>query len=242
MPTRIYYPLLTQSPNQFELPSKQAQHLRVLRFNCGDSLQLFDGKGHFADARIQQIDKKSVRVEVDALQIAATADTYPIHLIQALTRHETMDWIIQKATELGVKSITPVISARTQGRLKDKQREQKMQHWQEVIVSAAEQCGLNFLPILKAPLPLTDFLAERTAHTPPLFIFDPEATQSFHDLHTIPASSQIMIGPEGGFTADEIKAALYHQAIPLRLHHNILRAETAAIAALSIGQFHFGRK
>ena len=242
MPTRIYYPLLTQGPHLFELPSKQAQHVRVLRFKLADSLQLFDGKGHVAPARITQLDKKSIWVEIEALQIAPQTDLYPIHLIQALTRHETMDWIIQKATELGVKSITPVISERTQGRLKGNQLDKKMQHWQEIIVSAAEQSGLNFLPILKTPLQLIDFLTGLTTHAPPLFIFDPEATQSFHDLKSIPASSQILIGPEGGFTADEIQAAIRFQATPLHLHQNILRAETAAISALSIGQFHFGRK
>ncbi len=239
MPTRIYYPHLTQCASPLELPPKQAQHVRVLRLSLGESVELFDGKGHFAEAKLVHLDKKSVQLELADLHIATPAQTYPIHLVQAMTRNETMDWIIQKATELGVKSITPIMSERTQGRLKDSQLDKKMTHWQEIIISAAEQSQLNFLPLLKAPLLLSDFLAGLNAHSPPLFIFDPESSQSIRDLHAHPKTCQLMIGPEGGFTAAEIKAALAHHATALRLHQNILRAETAAITALSISQFYF---
>jgi 16S rRNA (uracil1498-N3)-methyltransferase len=240
MPSRIYYPLLSQSPPIFELPAKQAQHVRVLRCNLGDALEVFNGKGHFAEAHIIHLDKKSVQLELKALQIATQAETYPVHLIQALTRNETMDWIIQKATELGVKSITPIMSERTQGRLKADQLNKKMLHWQEIIISAAEQSQLNFLPILKEALTLENYLAAQNEHAPPLFIFDPQSSHSFHDLRTHPKACQIMIGPEGGFTPAEVKMALTHHAQSLRLHQNILRAETAAITALSLCQFHFG--
>ena len=241
MPTRIYCPLLTESPTRLECPAKQAQHLRVLRFQLGDALQLFNGKGDFAEATIIHLDKKSIQLEIAALQMASPSETYPIHLIQALTRNETMDWIIQKATELGVKSITPIISERTQGRLKGSQLDKKMTHWQEIMISAAEQSGFNFLPTLHSPLLFLDFLAELNPDSPPLFIFDPEEKQAFYDLHIHPTSSQLLIGPEGGFTKEEVNAAVRDHATPLRLHHNILRAETAAIAALSMTQLHFGR-
>ncbi len=240
MPTRIYYPALTQETERIELPPKQAQHIRVLRLHLGETLHLFNGRGHFASATLIHLDKKFVHLERDALQIAEPPTTYPIHLVQAMTRNDTMDWIIQKATELGVKSITPIMSERTQGRLKADQLEKKISHWQEIIISAAEQSHLNFLPILKIPLTLAEYLKEQDQHSPPLLIFDPESPHSFHDLRSHPKTCQILIGPEGGFTAAEIKTALTHQATSLRLHQNILRAETAAITALSICQFHFG--
>ena len=242
MPTRIYYPLLKQSPERFELPSRQSQHLRVLRFGLGESLEVFDGQGLLAVAHISYIDKKQIQLERGVLQKAPTLLTYPMHLIQALTRHDTMDWIIQKATELGVQSITPVISERTQGRLKDQQLTKKMIHWQEVMISAAEQSHLSILPELRPLQRLDDFFSCLGTDSPALFIFDPAAEKSIDEIHSAPQSSQIMIGPEGGFTAAEVKQALAHQAIPLRLHQNILRAETASIAALSICQFHFSKK
>ncbi len=237
MPPRIYYPELKQSASCIDLPAKQAQHLRVLRLLQGEEVELFDGKGQTAQAKLLEISKKRVALEREPIVSVPAPETHPVHLLQALTRHETMDWILQKATELGVKSITPLICERTQGRLKGEQGQKKQAHWQEVLVSACEQSGLNFLPVLNPPILFVDYLQQHSlqnAH----FILDPQSTHSF-EAYAPPAASSLLIGPEGGWTASELLQALAAGAQPICIHANVLRAETAAVCAISLCQYAF---
>ncbi len=221
---RIYLPTFEKI-----FPPRQAQHVRVLRLNRGEALTLFDGKGQLAQARLSKIDKKTVEVEITALQTAPRPETFPIHLAMSVIRE--MDWVMQKATELGVQEITPLISARTQGHPSDK----KQAHWHEVMISAAEQSGCNFLPTLHPTLNFETFARQN----PGALILDPTATRSLKDLPPDRKSATLLIGPEGGLTPQEILLAKEAGCIRVSLHEQILRAETAAIVATGIVQFYF---
>lgn len=232
MTTRIYCPLL--SPGYFSLAEPQAQHVRVLRLKGGESLILFDGKGQLAQAEIIQLDKKKVEVKVEKIDAAVPTETYPVHLFQALIRPDKMDWIIQKSVELGVKSITPILCERTQGRLSTQQIQKKSEHWNEIIISSAEQCGLNFLPVLHPPLSFEKMIPALPVESSGVFILSPVAPTSFSEIKCPQAGAALVIGPEGGFSAEELTWAAHLQAI--RLHENVLRSETAAIVALALCQ------
>lgn len=224
--TRIYVPTLASPVT--ELPEKAQQHVRVLRLQVGDTLELFDGQGHIATACIRSIDKKNIQIDVQPLVVAPLPQTYPIHLMQALINPTKMDLIIQKAVELGVKSITPLICERTQGR--PERVAQKMQHWQAIMESSAEQCGLNLLPVLH-PIIALDSVPEaaRTLGAHPVMLSPLAAKQS---LGPRPAATAVIIGPEGGFSPRELAWATAQHLDALCLHENILRAETAAIVAI----------
>lgn len=244
MSPRIYYsgPFSLTMPQS--LDSRGAHHVRVLRLQTGDLLTLFNGIDQLAQARIEQLDKKQVQVRLLQIDNALPLLVRPLHLVQGLIRSDKMDWIIQKAVELGVTEITPVICERTQGRLKPTQWEAKCLHWQEIIMSAGEQSGNNCLPTLHAPRLFSDFLGQHSSQPVSTFILDPQATQTFHDF-TAPTSSteiRILIGPEGGFTSTELSLAAYSGSLSICIHPHILRAETAAIAALTQCQFHFNAK
>ncbi len=237
---RIYFAELLSSPGQFALPDKRAQHVRVLRLQSGDEISLFDGQGHVALAKIVSMDKKGATVERGVVNISALSHMPPVHLAMSLIRAEAMDWAIQKAVELGVTTITPVITTRTQGRFTVEQAEKKHMHWQEVMISACEQSGLNRLPCLE---PLT--LLEKILHAPQTgarIIFKHNAPRLTMLSEKHGGETTLLIGPEGGFTETEVSDAHEAGFLSFALHENILRAETAAVVAMSLVQFHLANK
>lgn len=235
---RIYFPELAQISNLLFLPTKQAQHVRVLRLNPQDHIELFDGKGLIATSQITKIDKKSVELELLSKTSAKPAATFPIHLAMSYIRNEQMDWVIQKSVELGVKEITPIMAERSQGRLNQEQAEKKQAHWFEVMVSAAEQSHLNFLPTLNPACTFEAFLASGTASGMKL-ILDPYATSSLKAIKPTHRSATLFIGPEGGFSDNEVSKAKGAGFMGIQLHEQILRAETAAITGIAMTQFCF---
>ncbi len=147
---------------QHDLPETQAHYIgRVLRHATGDAVQLFDGSGREYLGELVEVGKKNVRVELRE-QFAGQPDSpLRIHLGQGLSRGERMDWAIQKATELGVAEITPIVSERCEVRLKDERADKRLQHWRQVAISACEQCGRSSLPLIHPPLALEDWLRGR---------------------------------------------------------------------------------
>lgn len=147
---------------QHDLPEAQAHYIgRVLRHATGDAVQLFDGSGREYLGELVEVGKKNVRVELRE-QFAGQPDSpLRIHLGQGLSRGERMDWAIQKATELGVAEITPIVSERCEVRLKDERADKRLQHWRQVAISACEQCGRSSLPLIHSPLALEDWLRGR---------------------------------------------------------------------------------
>jgi 16S rRNA (uracil1498-N3)-methyltransferase len=176
-----------------------------------------------------------------SIGIAADADRespFPITLVQCVPRGDRMDFIVQKATELGVTRIVPVLSQRSIVRLDAAQSESKASHWRAVVVNACEQCGRNRLPPVSAPVPLLDYLGGSAAAGARLVLEpDIESTALPAELG---ASAQIAIGPEGGFADGELDALRIAGFIRVRLGPRTLRTETAAIAALTWLQTRFG--
>ncbi|PYC23558.1 16S rRNA (uracil(1498)-N(3))-methyltransferase [Aquipseudomonas alcaligenes] len=225
------------SLGQLELPEAQAHYIgRVLRHAAGDAVQLFDGSGQEYRGELIEVGKKAVRVELRE-QLAGQAESpLRIHLGQGLSRGERMDWAIQKATELGVGEITPIVSERCEVRLKDERADKRLAHWRQVAISACEQCGRSVLPLIHPPITLAEWQAHVQAELK--LVLHPVAAPL--ESHARPQSLAFLIGPEGGLSEAEVeqaRAAGFHAA---RLGPRVLRTETAPVVALAVAQQLWG--
>lgn len=220
-----------------ELPEAQAHYIgRVLRLNAGAAVQLFDGSGIEFIGEITEVDKKQVRVALSE-QIAGQPESpLRIHLGQGLSRGERMDWAIQKATELGVSEITPIVSARCEVRLKDERADKRLAHWRQIAISACEQSGRSSVPMIQPPMALTDWLQQSSAELKLVLHPVAQALSS----HNKPASLAFLIGPEGGLNDSEVAQAQAAGFLAARLGPRVLRTETAPVVALSIAQQLWG--
>lgn len=236
--SRIYQPV-PLAVGMLQLEENASHHLaRVLRAAVKDEVIIFNGEGGEYHGVIQQINKKNVVVELSKFVDRNSESPVVISLAQGIARGEKMDFVIQKAVELGVSEIFPIISERCNVRL-DQEREQKrMQHWQAVVISACEQSGRNRLPVVHAPLMLSDWLEQ--SHAEMKLVLSPHVTKKLKDVSVKPASIAVLIGPEGGLSEREIETTIKYNFTALNLGPRILRTETAAVAALSVLQFHFG--
>ncbi|MNO30207.1 Ribosomal RNA small subunit methyltransferase E [compost metagenome] len=225
------------SLGEHELPEAQAHYIgRVLRMAEGDAVQLFDGSGQEYRGQLLEVGKKRVRVQLDEQFEGQVESSLPIHLGQGVSRGERMDWAIQKATELGVSEITPIVSERCEVRLKDERADKRLAHWRQIAISACEQCGRSRVPVLHAPVPLGDWLKQVDASLK--LVLHPVAEPLVS--HAKPASLAFLIGPEGGLTEGEVdlaKAAGFQAA---RLGPRVLRTETAPVVALAVAQQLWG--
>lgn len=220
-----------------ELPEAQAHYIsRVLRLNAGAAVQLFDGSGVEYLGEITEVGKKLVRVEL-CEQIAGQPESpLRIHLGQGLSRGERMDWAIQKATELGVSEITPIVSERCEVRLKDERADKRLAHWRQIAISACEQSGRSSVPMIQPPMALTDWLQQSSAELKLVLHPVAQALSS----HNKPASLAFLIGPEGGLNDSEVTQAQAAGFLAARLGPRVLRTETAPVVALSIAQQLWG--
>ncbi|MGE0583183.1 MAG: 16S rRNA (uracil(1498)-N(3))-methyltransferase [Steroidobacteraceae bacterium] len=221
--------------------------LRVLRLRAGDALTLFDGRGGEYPSRLLRTEKLSAIVAVDAQLAMERESPLAITLLQGLARGEKMDWIVQKATELGVARIVPVAVGRSVMRMADETRaDRKLQHWRAVAAGACEQCGRNRLPRIVAPMDLAAALSSLDAVDLRLLL-SPDAPDALATLArpggeaAAPLRSvALLIGPEGGFEDEEGRAAARHGFRPARFGPRVLRTETAALAALAALQLLAG--
>lgn len=225
------------SLGRHELPEAQAHYIgRVLRLAAGDAVQLFDGSGREFLGELVEVGKKNVQVELRE-QFAGLAESpLRIHLGQGLSRGERMDWAIQKATELGVAHITPIVSERCEVRLKDERADKRLAHWQQIAISACEQCGRSVLPAIHPPMLLGDWLARTEAELK--LVLHPIAEPL--TSHVRPATLAFLIGPEGGLSEAEVAEAQRAGYQAARLGPRVLRTETAPVAALSVAQQLWG--
>ncbi len=214
------------------LGEQAAGHVsRVLRLKEGDAVQLFNGDGAQYDAVLTQVDKKGVRARVDAATAVNRESPLPITLMQGISRGERMDYTVQKAVELGVTRIEPVISERCGVSVDAERWEKKREHWQRVAESACEQSGRNVVPEIAAVRRLDIALSEMAPGGLRLML-DPEARQGLRDLQ--PGNAVVLlVGPEGGLGEMDMKYARAAKFAGLRLGPRILRTETAAMAALA---------
>lgn len=216
------------------LPEQVAHHVHVLRLSVGATLMLFDGGGDEYIATLQTLEKKRVTVEIKTMQSRSVELPYAITLAQALPEAAKMDWIIEKAVELGAAGIVPLAAQRCVVRLSAERAEKRAAHWQGVIVAASEQSGRNRLAHLAPLVDFSSWIAQQDLHR--RVVLTPRAEQSLADWsrHQPAQAVTIMIGPEGGFSPDEERSALHHGALPLSMGPRVLRTETAGLAALAV--------
>jgi 16S rRNA (uracil1498-N3)-methyltransferase len=230
---RSYIDAELEPGRALSLPEAAATHLlRVLRLGLGDEVTLFNGDGFDYRARISALAKRSAEAEVlDRLEVGRESPLR-VTLAQALARGEKMDLVLQKATELGVQRIAPVITERTEVKLDAERADRRLAHWRGVVASACEQCGRACLPEVAEPMPLHAFLAAMQSPGQLILALDPEGD---HALSTLPdfESLVLVIGPEGGLSPRDLSQLRAAEAKGLRLGPRILRTETAGLAALS---------
>jgi len=234
-----------------ELARDTASHLaKVLRARSGDEIILFNGDGREFTGAIEAVRGSRVSASIGAARSIDRESSLALTLLQCVPRGDRMDFIVQKATELGVGRIVPVLSRRSVVRLDQSQAASKQAHWRAVAVSACEQCGRNRLPSVDAPQPLLNYLgAMNPKETPGLLrlVLEPENAAREQlgarvDAHAAAPviGADIAIGPEGGFAPEELEAFELSAFSRLRLGPRVLRTETAAIAAIVVLQARFG--
>ena len=235
---RFYCPLPLISGQVVDLPPTAARHVQVLRMQPGHSLTLFNGQGGQFSAEVQHMGRSDVRVVVGEHRDMECEAAVQVHLAVGMPANERMDWLVEKATELGVQRITPLMTERSVIRLTGERAEKKQVHWQAVAASASEQCGRNRVPLIDAPERLDAWLAKQSvqadvvqgvlslhASTQPLTALRANAVQT---------SWVLLNGPEGGLTDAEDAAARVKGFLALSLGERVLRAETAALGALAL--------
>jgi 16S rRNA (uracil1498-N3)-methyltransferase len=247
--TRVYVEAALTTGSVVDLPPDTASHLaKVLRARLGDELILFNGDGREFNGAIDTVRGSRVSACVGESRQVDRESPLAITLVQCVPRGDRMDFIVQKATELGVSRIVPVLSQRSVVRLDAGQSESKAIHWRAVAVSACEQSGRTRLPSIDAARPLLGYLGESIPAGGPRLVFAPDSTApwvsvasgSGRETDTAMAAAEIAIGPEGGFASDELEAFRVSGFSRVGLGPRILRTETAAIAALVWLQARFG--
>lgn len=235
---RIYQAVPLQSTTSLTLSADASHHLsRVLRVKINDPLIIFNGRGGEYSAHISAINKKTVTVSIDKFIERDVESPLEMCLAQGISRGEKMDFTIQKAVELGVKKIIPLFTERCNVKLTQERSEKRWQHWQSIIISAAEQSGRTFIPELTMPVSYADWI--NAVEFECGFVLSPVANSISNQL-THPASITLIVGPEGGLTAEEEQQALAKGCSQLNLGPRILRTETAALTAITALQCYFG--
>ena len=235
---RFHCPLPLAAGAQFDLPAGAARHVQVLRLQPGDAITLFNGAAAHGQwqAQIVEMGRSHVQVRLVAHEALECEHRRPVHLLAGITANERMDWLVEKATELGVASITPLVAERSVLKLKGERAEKKLAHWQAVAVAACEQCGRNRVPVVHDAVDLAGWLraqAPLPAQGTRLLLSLRTGTQA---LRTAAAGGGALIflsGPEGGLSSTEEDLALAHGFAPVTLGPRVLRAETAPLAALA---------
>lgn len=223
------------------VPSSVAYHLvRVLRLRLGALIIVFDGQGNEHYAEVASINAEQVSVKIAEPIRGITESPLHITLVQGISRAERMDWTLQKATELGVHAIAPVITARSVVRLDDRQASKKLEHWQAVVVGACEQSGRRVIPSVHAPKRLHEYLSNSSDTANLRLVLDPTAPVALTSLARPTSNIELLIGPEGGLDDDELQRATASGFTAVRLGPRVLRTETASVVALSVLQALWG--
>lgn len=236
--SRLYTPLPLQSGQAAELTDTAAHYLtNVLRLGIGARLRLFNGDGREYEATIESVGKQRVRVAVGAASAPATESALTTVLGLGISRGERMDFAIQKSTELGVTTIVPLFTEHCEVKLQGERLDKRQSHWQQIAISACEQCGRVSVPVVQPPAELSAWLP--TVATSLKLVLDHEESGSLGG--TRPANGvALLIGPEGGLSPAEIAAAKAAGFSGLALGKRVLRTETAPLAALSVLQYLWG--
>ena len=236
--SRLYVNAALNVGSRIELDEDAAHYVRsVLRLKPEQSIVLFNGRGGEYPSRFSEVSRKSVRVEIEAYSDRDVESPLSVTLGMGISRGDRMDWAVQKAVELGVNQLTPLMTERCVTKLNDEKKQQRLQHWQHIVQHAAEQSGRTRLPSMDEIVDLPVWVSRQQG----LRVFlDPYAAQTLADCQ--PQNNQITLlsGPEGGFSDQERQLAKAAGFIPVRMGARILRTETAVLSALSAVQALWG--
>ncbi|MCK6263040.1 16S rRNA (uracil(1498)-N(3))-methyltransferase [Vibrio sp. ZSDE26] len=236
---RIYHPHPISQLGLLDLDDDAAGHIgRVLRMKAGQEVLLFDGSGAEFPAVIHEAGKKRVTVELSERIERSSESPLDLHLGQVISRGDKMEFTIQKSVELGVNTITPLISERCGVKLDTKRFEKKLAQWQKIAISACEQCGRNTVPVIRPIMPLEQWCAEQTDALK--LNLHPRANYSINTLPEPISKVRLLIGPEGGLSSQEIDMTQEYQFEETLLGPRVLRTETAALTAITALQVRFG--
>ncbi len=239
---RIYTELSLHCDSSLVLDGSAARHLAsALRMKAGQQITLFNGQGGEYAAELTEVGKNKVSVKIVEYRDIDRESALKIHLAIGVSRGERMDLIVQKATELGAMEITPLFTERTEVKLNGERLEKKIRHWQQIAISACEQCQRNRVPRINSPATMDQWLSlsdQNSGETLKFVLHHRSKTR----LSEQPVANNIclLVGPEGGLGEREIDAAIDHGFQPLALGPRVLRTETAPLAAISIIQSLWG--
>jgi len=241
MSTRLFVSGALINGAELELDGDRARYLgKVLRIRVGDSISVFNGEGPEWPAIVTRVGKSAVGLELGESVDAGSESPLKIHLVQGISRGDRMDFVVQKATELGVKRITPVLTEYGVVKLNSDRAEKRRDHWQKIASSACEQSGRTRLPLIDTPVPLKNWLGAKPTAVDAELILAPHASVSLASISAPETKVCVMIGPEGGFSDNEYGDADVSGFKAVSLGPRILRTESAAIATLAILQFLWG--
>ncbi|MGC6387942.1 16S rRNA (uracil(1498)-N(3))-methyltransferase [Ewingella sp. S1.OA.A_B6] len=236
---RIYHPEPLNAHSEIALCEDAANHVgRVLRMQPGHLIQLFDGSNQVFEASITQVDKKSVRVSLSEGVLSDNESPLNLHLGQVISRGEKMEFTIQKSIELGANTITPLFSDRCGVKLDGERLEKKLQQWQKIAIAACEQCGRNRIPTIRPAMQLEAWCAEQDDSLK--LNLHPRASHSINTLPLPVNHVRLLIGPEGGLSAEEIAMTSGYGFTDILLGPRVLRTETTALTAITALQVRFG--
>ncbi|MCX4160436.1 MULTISPECIES: 16S rRNA (uracil(1498)-N(3))-methyltransferase [Paraburkholderia] len=227
-----------QSGDVVSLPDDVVRHIQVLRLQAGDSLALFNGEGGAYQAELIEVERRSASVKIGAFSAAEAEPPYRLTLAQGIAGGDKMDWLIEKAVELGASNFVPLTTTRSVVRLAGERAQRRLAHWEGIVRAACEQCGRNRLP---AVAPIREFTAwlDALGTTPAdgelRLLLSPRASIAFTALPAEPPRGEtiVLIGPEGGLSIEEEEAATARGFTAVALGPRVLRTETAGIAVLA---------
>jgi 16S rRNA (uracil1498-N3)-methyltransferase len=239
--TRLYFRGDIAAHGECRLPPAAAHHVQhVLRLHPGAALTLFDGEGVEHDAVIVRVGQGRVTVQVGAQRAIDRESPLRIVLAQGVSAGERMDYTIQKAVELGVTAVQPVVSSRSVVRLDAQRGAKRVAHWQAVAAAACEQCGRNRVPPVQPVMPFASWLGACDPRATQALVLSPRATLGVRDLQRPGTAITLLAGPEGGLAPEEQQAAERAGFTPVKLGPRVLRTETAAVAAIAAMQTLWG--
>ena len=244
---RFHCPVPLATGDTLVLPAGAARHVQVLRLQPGDNITLFNGgqtgQGGEFEAIVTRMGRSDVEVTVGAYNPVERNAARRVHLVVGMPANDRMDWLVEKATELGVASIQPLMTERSVLRLSGERAEKKQAHWQSVAVAACEQCGLNRVPVVHTVLTLAQWVKTQTpVASVRLLLSLREGSQGLQtaiatsaaDTESFTSSVTFLSGPEGGLSEAEELLAIQNGFAPVSLGSRVLRSETAALAALTL--------
>ncbi|WP_152087489.1 16S rRNA (uracil(1498)-N(3))-methyltransferase [Pseudoalteromonas sp. A25] len=235
----IYQPSALSLHSQISLDDNAAGHIaRVLRMQVGDKVSLFNGQGGEYLCELTDVSKKKVIVQPVEFVDNDCESPLKIHLGQGISRGDKMDFTIQKSVELGISEITPLFTTRCGVKLSGERLAKKHAQWQKIAIAAAEQSGRNTITVIHPPVDITAWLTQPSDELK--LTLHPRAEHSIKTLPTPSKGVRFIVGPEGGFTDEEIQATSEQGFIDVRLGPRVLRTETAALTVLSALQLQFG--